>query len=645
MKPIIRILPCTRTCGIATIAVLLAGSIVIEASVTGQWDFTAGNLDATVGQPLSYFDPGGPTEAATRFGMTTDLGLPDIGGELARVMGFPKCDPMMGYIMPHGVPPSGEYGLGETYTLIFDLLYPPDSHNKWRALIQIDDVDFAPNSTDAELFINPANGIGIAGNYSGQIYANTWHRVGFVKDGAALHKYIDGFKVGQQTLAGGGIRWALSPGPWGTALLFTDDNNETEAGYVASIQVRDVALASGEMAALGGPSAGGIPFQIPTLLSVTISPSEETGIAGMAGMYFRTSAAGREPFSYQWYRGGESLPGQTGPELRIDNLQLSDAGAYTVMVTNPDGVVTSEPATLAVAAAPRTSITGQWDFNRGDLSATFGQAMDYYDTQVAADTSFGSTTAFGIANIAGQPANVMYCNPMGGQWGGYIMHHGIAPNGGGEYVNQYTLIMDVLYPSTSGGYRSLWQTDINNSNDGDLFVHPNGGIGISGVYQGEVRHDAWHRLVFAFDLTRGEVGKYIDGINVLENRVGSSPQGPHIAQYLGSGVDGRWSLGPAALLLADEDGEVAPVYVSSVQIRGGRMTDEAVAALGGPTAHKIPGHVRATVSGPDIIIEWAGALLESAADLDGPWTTVSGAAQPYTVPQPLDATRFFRSRQ
>ena len=90
--------------------------------------------------------------------------------------------------------------------------------------------------------------------------------------------------------------------------------------------------------------------------------------------------------------------------------------------------------------------------------------------------------------------------------------------------------------------------------------------------------------------------------------MGTSPFGPNDAQYLstsadptdGGGVDMRWSLGPTALLFADDDGEVQPVYVSSVQVRNGRMTDAAIAALGTPTANKIPGAIQARRSGTSV---------------------------------------------
>ena len=50
-------------------------------------------------------------------------------------------------------------------------------------------------------------------------------------------------------------RWALG----GTVLLFADEDQENAAGLVNSVQLRAEAMASEDLAALGGPSAAGIP--------------------------------------------------------------------------------------------------------------------------------------------------------------------------------------------------------------------------------------------------------------------------------------------------------------------------------------------------------------------------------------------------
>ncbi len=611
-----------------------------HATVTGQWDFNSSNLTATVGTDLADF------------GITpTTFTTATIGGSNAIVMNFPAADATQGYSMTHGIAPNGGGSFVNQFTLIMDINYPAASSGVFRGLWQTS----AANANDADLFVNGANGIGIEGAYGGAVLPDTWHRVAFVFDLALpsnrLKKYIDGALVGTQNL-GAGVdgRYALDP----TALLFTDEDGETAAGFVNSIQIHDVSLTDTDIFALGGATAAGIPASIPvfTNLTVTVTPTNQTDAVGMTADYFSASVLGSGTYTYQWYRNGEVAPDQTNSSLHLANLQLTDAANYTVVVNNGiQSVTSSPPSVLTVTLPPAAFVTGQWDFNQGDLAASCGQPLQYFDAAVQTDTSFGTTTALGISDIAGQPANVMFLASFGS--GGYIVPHGIAPNGGGTNVNQYTVILDLLYPSgSSGTFRSLWQTDPSNTTDGAAFFNPGDGLGISSQYHGLLTADTWHRVVLTFDLTQREFGKYIDGTNVLSASLGAAPFGVHTAQYLstsldvgvGGGVDLRWSLGATALLFADDDGDAQPVYVSSVQVRNGRMTDASIAAMGTPTANKIPGCIHANRSGGSVIIAWTGNVLESAPSPTGPWSEVTGAAHPYTVTTPT-GNQFFRVRQ
>lgn len=236
---------------------------------------------------------------------------------------------------------------------------------------------------------------------------------------------------------------------------------------------------------------------------------------------------------------------------------------------------------LIVALPASAGITGQWDFSLANgLGATIGADLEYLDGPggaTATGTVFGTTTALGIPNIGGLPAEVMGF-PATSQTMGYIARHGAPANAGGAYVNQYTLVMDIMYPASSHGqWRSIFQTSPANSNDGDFFVRGDGGIGISGNYQGSILPDTWHRLAVSVDLTTSTMAKYIDGVQVG-------------AQTLSSGVDGRWSLNPASdslnyfLLFADEDGETAPGFVNSIQFHDTALSASDIAALGGPQA-------------------------------------------------------------
>lgn len=378
--------------------------------------------------------------------------------------------------------------------------------------------------------------------------------------------------------------------------------------------------------------------QGPPSLALGPTPASRTVVAGDSASLNIGTAHGLPPLSYQWRHDGINLPGKTNQNLPFPVVLPSDAGSYDVVVTNSLGSITSPPpAAVITVINPPVFVTGQWDF-KSNLVATCGQDLEYFNATVQGDTTFGTTTDFGIANIAGQPASVMRFAPSAANWGGYKMYHGASPNGGGVYVNQYTLVYDVYYPTSdsSGNYGSFLQTATGNSpgDDGDFFVNPFGFIGISGSYQGSVTLDAWHRIAFAFSLTPTGDGsrltKFIDGVKVGEQR----PIGA---------TDGRFSLHPFALLFADDDGDLRETYVSSVQFSNGRRPDAFLAALGGPSARKIPGCVTAAVEGGNIVIRWTGDVdLEGADDLAGGWTTV-GTSSPYTVSGP-GAKKFYRPK-
>jgi hypothetical protein len=368
------------------------------------------------------------------------------------------------------------------------------------------------------------------------------------------------------------------------------------------------------------------------------SPASQSVMLGNSTTISIGAATGTGPFNYQWRKNGVNLPGKTSLSISFPVAHASDAGTYDIVASNLGGSVTSSPAILNTFN-PFILVTGQWDFNNSNLVATVGNDLQYYDATVQADTTFGTTTSFGIGDIGGQPANVMHFVPSVAAWGGYKMFHGATKNGGGAYVNQYTVVYDLYYPSSSHAtWRSLFQTATGNNNDGDVFLQntANSGIGISSVYQGVVTPDTWHRIAFSFDLAGPGpfpvLVKFIDGVKVGQQTTGLS------------GLDGRFALDPYALLFGDNDGDVKEGYVSSVQFSNGRRSDEFLAALGGPTVTKIPGAIRATQEGGNTVIRWTGGVpLQGANDLTGPWSTVA-TTSPYTVPGPLLAKKYYRPK-
>jgi hypothetical protein len=243
-------------------------------------------------------------------------------------------------------------------------------------------------------------------------------------------------------------------------------------------------------------------------------------------------------------------------------------------------------------AAARTVVTGQWNFDLCDLSATIGRPLQFLGGPAgvtATQTRFGTCTSLGVPLINGEEARIMEVPYDSGVFApyGYIMEHGIAPNGGGTRVNQFTLIMDVLVDTTGAGAASLLQMNTVNTGDGDLFWQGSN-FGQGGGYNGSGTFTAggWHRIAIAYDeaATPAFAAKYVDGIKQDDWTAGHALD------------NDRRSLAPTAILFADGDGdnERRRMWVSSIQIRSGQLSDAEMAALGGPSAGKIPVNIPET---------------------------------------------------
>ncbi|MBE0545808.1 MAG: immunoglobulin domain-containing protein [Verrucomicrobia bacterium] len=384
----------------------------------------------------------------------------------------------------------------------------------------------------------------------------------------------------------------------------------------------------------GSVTSSVVTLSVVSLPVISAQPQSRTNNQNLDVSFSVTASGGA--LEYQWKHNAVDIPGATEATLYLHSIYPAQAGAYTVEVRNSSGPVLSDPATLTVIAVPPPRLTGQWDFQNGDLAATLGLPLDYFDTKVQTDTTFGTTTSLGIGNIAGAPASVLRFVHSSSPWGGYKMSHNASPNGGGAYVNQYTIVFDVYYPAASNGrWRSFFQTATGNNNDGEFFVNTANGIGISGNYQGNVTAETWHRIAFAVDLSSPlspAVAKWINGVKV------------GYQTGLSGGFDGRFSLDPVALLFGDEDGDQAETYVSSIQVWNGKLPDPLLALMGTPTADKLPGAITARRVPAGVEIYRTGGLgLEQADSVNGPWTEIVGAANPLVVPA-IGASKYYRPK-
>ncbi len=120
-----------------------------------------------------------------------------------------------------------------------------------------------------------------------------------------------------------------------------------------SVSISNVAAGdAGPYTLVAVNSAGSATSSVATLIiaGAPVIVTQPTNTAGPPGgsASFTVAATGTPVLSYQWRRGTTKLSNATSSSLTLSNLQSSNAGNYTVVITNLAGAVTSSVAVLSV---------------------------------------------------------------------------------------------------------------------------------------------------------------------------------------------------------------------------------------------------------------------------------------------------------
>ncbi|RIK75645.1 MAG: hypothetical protein DCC67_14980 [Planctomycetota bacterium] len=242
-----------RACGLR-LAFLPAAVILLlrtppSHGLDAVWNFD-GNLDPSIGTATMTFRGDMGATGVKFFASEHDLGLPMPFGDHSGVMRFQPTTPSQGL----AVNLNNGGATVRDYTMVWDLFRPGPSWNSWMPLYQTD----VANSSDADFFINPGDGIGISGAYHGVVSNGrgniAWNRIAVTRTASGvLKKYIDGVLVGTQTGLSGS-RWDVAGGQFN---ILTDEDGESSLGFLSSFRFVDSVLSDADVAALGAVHAGG----------------------------------------------------------------------------------------------------------------------------------------------------------------------------------------------------------------------------------------------------------------------------------------------------------------------------------------------------------------------------------------------------
>lgn len=75
-------------------------------------------------------------------------------------------------------------------------------------------------------------------------------------------------------------------------------------------------------------------------------------VNGGSSVTLSVVATGSSPLSYQWQKGGQNIAGATNSTFTLNSAGAGDSAAYTATVTNPNGSISSNAATVTVITLP-----------------------------------------------------------------------------------------------------------------------------------------------------------------------------------------------------------------------------------------------------------------------------------------------------
>jgi len=359
--------------------------------------------------------------------------------------------------------------------------------------------------------------------------------------------------------------------------------------------------------------------------TIATQPASQVALPGW-NVSFSVSASGSLPLTYQWQRFSTNLVGATNTTLALNNVQTADNGDYRVLVHNPAGDATSTVATLTVVILPSTTYT--------NLVISDG-AISYWRL----DETSGTT---GFDKVGGRDANYLSLSGdlLLGQPGALI---GDANTSAGfDSTNHTRLEVPAYTPDLntpeftvecwakatggSGNYRAA----VSSRNDfptRGYILYATGDnawefwTGMGGVQPGwdaivgpAVQNGQWVHLAGTFDGTTKRF--FVNGLQVGSNtrpfaanddvgvfRMGAGKsENPDGDYFLDGNVDEvayyTNALSPAKIL-THYALVVKPVTLSIAQIPGA------------------------------VVLTWSSGTLESATNVAGIYTTVTGATSPH----------------
>jgi hypothetical protein len=179
---------------------------------------------------------------------------------------------------------------------------------------------------------------------------------------------------------------------------------------------------------------------IPIITTQPVSQSVNIG----SDAVFSVTATSDSPLNYQWYFNDNPIAGATGATLTLGNVQESDAGSYSVMVTDGDGnggmsnaasltvddgtappSIAIQPASqdvnagsdvvLAVTATSDLPLSYQWYFDGSPIDGATGAMLSMTSVQAVNDGTYTVDVTDGAGNETTSDGATLTVDPVPSQ--------------------------------------------------------------------------------------------------------------------------------------------------------------------------------------------------------------------------------------
>jgi hypothetical protein len=484
-----------------------------------------------------------------------------------------------------------------------------------------------------------------------------WHHLVGVcnSTGGGLTFYIDGAVAATSTLLGlnaDGILNSTDPvgiGAERSGILpvYDWDYNGTIDEVAIYAYALSAAQVQAHFAAAYGPNTK--PF-------IITQPTSITNYANLP-VTLAVEAAGTVPLNYQWNQVGVGpIAGATANSYTIPNLAFTDAGQYTVGISNLAGGILSTTVTVTVLLPPTNppAIAGlvlhlTFDGNLLDATGRGNNATNeasggaplltnnYVPGQIGEAFTYQTTVNSLTTNANYASLGVRPDLQFGTNSFTVSMWVQLPPNYVGNDLPFFTDVIGSTYgypgfcfePSfgeTEGGtpgWPGAWGFSVFDNGS------PAAGVGVYGDV-GSINSGGWHNLIYVIDRTAG-ASVYLDGVLAHQNR----QKGTTVAGIgnINSTYAATIGQDPTGLYPQPSDGNIniddlgvwsralTPLEAASIFTAG---NINQLSFFGGVTL------TPALLSGGHLQLTWSQGSLQSSSNLLGPWTTLGSATSPYT---------------